>query len=136
MTARGDLRQGDSLLRHSGQSGFVDDAVFSAVHRHDHHDQHGLFHCVDSEIVKIDLDGVDLVRHARQHLLVQGLIGDLLHHGFEQCRLDHVEGRLVVVQDGHWPVIGFAQDSGRILLEFGHADGEIGEDGLHSVPLN
>jgi len=56
----------------------------------------GRHRCSCSGIVNADLEGSGLVGKAALYFAVERLVGNLLHHGLEQTRLDHVEGGAVV----------------------------------------
>src|SRR3990167_9068712 len=84
-----------------------------------------------SERVKTHLDRARRVSEAGRSLAIAIVVGERFHHGFEQRRLDHVEGGAVVVEHGHRAVVRLAQHGGRVLLELGHAHGKTGVDRFH-----
>jgi hypothetical protein len=84
--------------------------------------------------IDVNVNGAGALAHAGQHRAVQLLVGQLLEHRLKQCRLDHVEGSLVVIEHGHGFTFGIAQHCSRILLELGHADGVVGKKRLHKPP--
>src|SRR4051812_19135891 len=90
-----------------------------------------LYFALPLEVVNVHLDGPGLLRKATDCLSIEVLVSELLKHGLEEVRLYHVEGGSVVVEHRHRAVVCFPKHGGRVLLELGHAYGDISEDGFH-----